>query len=376
MENAALTERRRIDALGATGLADPSLVPAPMLGFAQARLGGGDNSQGVQAVNGANPSEMMDVDFSQSAGAIPDFGWLNAPAPVADAGKAPAANKSGQPGDAAPADPLSSQTPQGNEGSWTAEDEKFLDQAVAGAGSGGASGSSGGSMNGTNQMSQISDGEGNNAASSPSAASGGDEASASEESASANGGGGNKSKYDQLFGQFGQSKEGNCASVAVIKAALDKYDGKIFQSATKTGNGYDVVQQDGKKLTISKNELQQAAKFADFKGKPNEAKSLAILSFATIAKRGSQEGMGSFEQSLKKLDSGFDPKKAAQLLGLGNKIKEVDPKTASKQDGAVAWNNVHAVYQDNGKTDSYGTAKGADGTDTRGNKLTNAFVFT
>jgi len=367
MENAALTERRRIDALGATGVADPSLVPAPMLGFAQARLGGGDKSQGVQAVNGAGPSEMMDVDFSQPSGAIPDFGWLSAPAP--------AANKSGQPGEAAPADPLSSQTPQGNEGSWTAEDEKLLDQAVASAGSGGgSSSSSGGSMNGTNQMSQISDGEGNNSASSPSAA--GDDATASEESASANGSGGNKSKYDQLFGQFGQSKEGNCASVAVIKAALDKYDGKIFQSATKTGNGYDVVQQDGKKLTISKEELKQAAKFANFKGKPNEAKSLAILSFATIAKRGSQEGMGSFEQSLKKLDSGFDPKKAAQLLGLGNKIKEVDPKTASKQDGAVAWNNVHAVYQDEGKTDSYGTAKGADGTDTRGNKLTNAFVFT
>lgn len=366
MENAALTERRRIDALGATGVADPSCVPPPMLGFAQARLGGGEQNQGTQAIHGFGPSEMMDVDFSQPAGAIPDFGWLSAPAP--------ATNQAGQPGEAGPADPLSSQAAEGSAGSWTAEDEQFLEKAVASAGSGGGAGSSGGSMNGTNQMSQISDGEGNNAASSPSAS--GDDAAASEESASANASAANKGKYDELFGQFGQTKEGNCASVAVIKAALDKYDGKIFQSASKTANGYDVVQQDGKKLTISKDELKQAAKFANFKGKPNEAKSLAILSFATIAKRGSQEGMGSFEQSLKKLGDGFDPKRAAQLLGLGNKIKEVDPKTASKQDGAVAWNNVHAVYQDNGKTDSYGTAKGADGTDTRGNKLTNAFVFT
>ncbi|MFN8612776.1 MAG: hypothetical protein U0931_34885 [Vulcanimicrobiota bacterium] len=372
MENPALTERRRIDALGATGVADPSLVPAPMLGFAQARLGGGDQCQEIGAVNALNPGEMLDVDFGQ-AGPVPDFGWLAAPAPVPGQA-APAVARSGQPGEAAPADPLSGQTPQGNEGTWTAEDEKFLDQAVAGAGSGGGGGAAGaGSMNGTNEMSMITDVDGGNA---PAAgASGAVDDMAASENASANSSG-NKSKYDQIFGQFGQSKEGNCASVAVIKAALDKYDGKVFQSVSKTANGYDVTQQDGKKVTISKDELKTAAKFADFKGKPNEAKSLAVLCFATIAKRGSQEGMGSFDQALKKLDSGFDPKKAAQLLGLGNKIKEVDPKTAASQDGAVAWNNVHAVYEDHGKTDSYGTARAADGTDTRGNKLTNAFIFT
>lgn len=372
MENPALTERRRIDALGTTGLADPSQIPAPMLGFAQARLGG-DCQQGIEAVHGlGGGGEMLDIDFGQ-AGPIPDFGWLSAPAP-ADAGQAPA--RSGGPGEAAPAD--ASGGADGNTGSWTAQDEKFLDQAVANTagGSGGGGGSSAGSMNGSNDRSMITDYDSGSApAANASAESSSSTDTAAEESASANNGS-NAGKYDQLFSQFGQTKEGNCASVAVIKGALDKYDGKVFQSVTKTGNGYDVVQQDGKKLTISKAELKTAAKFANFKGQPNEAKSLAILCFATIAKRGSQEGMGSFEQSLKKLDSGFDPKKAAQLLGLGNKIKDVDPKTASKQDGAVAWNNVHAVYQDNGKTDSYGTAKAANGTDTRGNGLTNAFVFT
>lgn len=372
MENPALTERRRIDALGTSGLADPSLVPAPMLGFAQARLGG-DQSQGVQAVNGVySGSEMLDVDFGQ-AGPIPDFGWLGGPAAPAGDAKAPA--KSGGPGDAAPAD--ASSGADGNTGSWTAEDEKFLDQAIANTAGGGGGGgaSNGGSMNGSNARSMITDFNSGSAPAANASAESSSSDSAAEESASANNSG-NKGKYDELFSQFGQTKEGNCASVAVIKGALDKYDGKVFQSVTKTGNGYDVVQQDGKKLTISKDEMKTAAKFANFKGKPGEAKSLAILCFATIAKRGSQEGMGSFDQALKKLDSGFDPKKAAQLLGLGNKIKDIDPKTASKQDGAVAWNNVHAVYEDNGKTDSYGTAKSANGTDTRGNKLTNAFVFT
>ncbi|MBN9420760.1 MAG: hypothetical protein J0I12_35270 [Candidatus Eremiobacteraeota bacterium] len=372
MENPALTERRRIDALGTTGLADPSQIPAPMLGFAQARLGG-DSNQGLEAVYGlGGGGEMLDIDFGQ-AGPVPDFSWLSAPAPV-DQAKAPA-KQSGGPGEAAPAD--ASGGADANTGSWTQEDEKFLDQAVANTAGGSSSGgaSNGGSMNGSNDRSMITDYDSGTAPAANASAESSSSDQAAEESASANNGG-NKSKYDQLFSQFGQTKEGNCASVAVIKGALDKYDGKVFQSVSKTGQGYDVVQQDGKKLTISKDELKTAAKFANFKGQPNEAKSLAILCFATIAKRGSQEGMGSFEQSLKKLDSGFDPKKAAQLLGLGNKIKEIDPKTAAQQDGAVAWNNVHAVYEDNGKTDSYGTAKASNGTDTRGNKLTNAFIFT
>lgn len=100
----------------------------------------------------------------------------------------------------------------------------------------------------------------------------------------------------------------------------------------------------------------KAAKAADLKGKPNEAKSMAVLMFATIAKRGAEEGMGSFNQVLKKLNSRFDPKKAAQLLGLGKKIKDVNPATAGQKDGVVAWNGQHAVYLDEGKADSYGQA--------------------
>jgi hypothetical protein len=344
MENPALTERRKIDALGAAGLADPSLVPAPMLGFAQARLG---ESPTVGAVGAANccGNDSLDVDFAQSAGAVPDFGWLGGPSAPAQAPAAPAqapqAPGKAQPGDAAgPADPLSSQMAQGNEGTWGPEDEMMLEKALNSGASESASAISG--------------------------------PSASEDSASA---GGENKKYDQLFGQFGQSQEGNCASVAVIKAALDKYEGKVFQSVKKAGDGYDVTQQDGKKLTISKGELQKAAKAADLKGKPNEAKSMAVLMFATIAKRGAEEGMGSFDQVLKKLNSGFDPKKAAQLLGLGQKIKAVDPATAGQKDGVVAWNSKHAVYLDEGKADSYGQAKSADGTDTRGGKLTQAFTF-
>lgn len=334
MENPAVTERRKIDAVG-SGQVDPSLIPAPMVGFAQARLGECPAcSQSVDAIGASG--DRLEVDFAPG-GPTPDFGWLGQSTPGAPASPAAPAAPVTQAGSAGPADPLSSQTAQGHEGTWGPEDEAMLEKALNSGASEGAS-----SVNAPSEASST---------------------------------GGENSKYDQIFGQFGQSQEGNCASVAVIKAALDKFEGKVFQSVKKVGDGYEVTQQDGKKLTITRGELQKAAKAADFKGQPNEAKSMAVLMFATIAKRGAQEGMGNFDQALKKLNSGFDPKKAAQLLGLGNRIKEVDPASAGNKDGVVAWNSRHAVYMDEGKSDSYGQAKAADGTDTRGGRLTQAFTF-
>lgn len=300
--------------------------------MALARLGGGPAANEIGAIGGA--ADAINIDFG-NAGDVPDFSWITggAGAPA----QAQAAGGTGGPGAAAPAGPAASQ--QGADGTWSEQDEMMLDKAISGPGGG----------------------------SGPSAV-GGDSLSGSSS--------GDAAKYDQIFSQFGQSQEGNCASVAVIKAALDKYKGKVFQEVKKNGDGYDIKMQDGKSVKVSKAELQQGAKAAKFHGQPSEVKSMAVLMFTAMAKRGAEEGGGSLDQQLKDMDNGFDPKKAAKLLGLGNKIKEVDPNSAGQQDGAVGWNNQHAVYMDSGKTDSYGQAKSADGTDTRGQKLTNAFVFT
>lgn len=184
---------------------------------------------------------------------------------------------------------------------------------------------------------------------------------------------GDASKFDKIFSQFGQSSEGNCASVAVIKGAMDKYDGKVFNSVQKSGDGYAVTLKDGKSVTISGTELRSAAKAAKWKGQPNEAKSLAILMFAVIAKRGAAEKGGSFDSMLRDLDNGFNTKKAAQLLGL--KTRDVKPSEAANKDGVVGSSGRHAVYIDSGKTDHYGTAKAFNNTDTNGRGLTSAFEF-
>lgn len=181
------------------------------------------------------------------------------------------------------------------------------------------------------------------------------------------------SKYDKLFSQFGQSSEGNCASVAAIKGAMDKYDGKVFTNVQKAGDGYSITMQDGKSVTISGTELRNAAKAAKWKGQPNEVKSMAILMFAVIAKRGANEGGGSFDSMLRNLDNGFSSKKAAQLLGL--KTRDVKPSEAGNRDGVVGSSGRHAVYIDSGKTDHYGTAKAFNNTDTNGRGLTSAFEY-
>ncbi len=303
MDHPALSERRRIEALGSAGLADPSLLPHPDIGLAAARLSG--CADGCIAPLSAG-ADRTDIDFSPD-GAIPNYDWLAAPA-------AP----STQPGDQGQA--------RGNEGSWGAEDEAYLEKAIQGAANG-------------------------------------------------NSDSGDQVEYDKIFSQFGQSQEGNCASVAVIKAALDKFKGKIFDEVRKVGSGYDVSLQDGKSVSIDRRELQMAAREADFKGKPSEAKSMAVLSFAVIAKRHAEKGTGSFERALKDLNDGFQPREAAELLGLGHRIREVDPSSAGNQDSVVAWNDKHAVYVDSGKTDSYGQARNFDGTNTTGGRLTHAFTF-
>ena len=161
--------------------------------------------------------------------------------------------------------------------------------------------------------------------------------------------------------------------MAVIKAALDKYDGKVFQSVRKNGDGYALTMQDGKSITISRQELQQAGGASKFKGKPCEVKSMAILMFAAIAKRGSQEGMGNFSAALRYLDNGFSAKKVAKLLGLHT--REVNPNSAGSQDSVVGYSSRHAVYIDSGKTDDYGRATNYNQTDTNSHQLSGAFTF-
>lgn len=189
--------------------------------------------------------------------------------------------------------------------------------------------------------------------------------------------------FDNVFGQFGQGTEGNCAAVACIKSAMDVYDNKIFDSVQKGDDGsYTIKMQDGKEVKVSAAELGQAAKASNFDGPDSEAKSYAIMSYAAMAKRAEMEGhegSRNYTQALNSLANGDNPYDSARFLGLQNQVQRVDPQHAQGANAVVAWNSNHAVYIDSTssgtKTDHYGQSYGYDGTDTRGGRLTSGFTF-
>ncbi len=193
---------------------------------------------------------------------------------------------------------------------------------------------------------------------------------------------GNKD-FDNMFSQFGQGTEGNCAAVACIKAAMDVYDNKVFDSVQKGDDGsYTIKMQDGQEVKVSAAELGQAARASNFDGPDSEAKSYAIMAYAAMAKRAQMEGhegAQNYTQALNSLADGDNPYDSARFLGLKNMTQDVDPRQANGANAVVGWNSKHAVYIDatsNGtRTDHYGQARNYDGTDTRDRELTSGFTF-
>ncbi len=193
---------------------------------------------------------------------------------------------------------------------------------------------------------------------------------------------GNKD-FDNMFSQFGQGTEGNCAAVACIKAAMDVYDNKVFDNVQKGEDGsYTIKMQDGQEVKISAAELGQAARASNFDGPDSEAKSYAIMAYAAMAKRAQMEGhegAQNYTQALNSLADGDNPYDSARFLGLKNMTQDVDPTRANGANAVVGWNSKHAVYIDatnNGtRTDHYGQARNYDGTDTRNRELTSGFTF-
>lgn len=186
-----------------------------------------------------------------------------------------------------------------------------------------------------------------------------------------------------LFKGFHQTSKGNCATTAVIKAAMDHFDNQIFESVKQNEDGgYTVKLQDGNTVTVTKEEMTQASAGDQYQGSEPATLAYATLIYAVMAKRAQQmgaENSRTFGEALTALANGEDPKKAAEYLGLKDRMKEVKPNQIKGQDGIVAWNGSHAVYVDtiNGQTytDAWGRQNAYDGTAAGTGEITNAFTF-
>jgi hypothetical protein len=175
-----------------------------------------------------------------------------------------------------------------------------------------------------------------------------------------------------------QGAEGNCASVATIKAAQSKFGNNIFKNVQQAGNGgVSVTLQDGKQVSLTKEELDTAKRMSNFQGEGAGLES-AQLCYAVMAKSAQQaghEGARTFAQACHSLNDGEDPFDSAKFLGIEGHIKRVDAATAAKSGAGVVWSQQHALFTSGGSIDKYGQQTAFNGTDTLGQKLVDAFVL-
>ncbi|MDQ7824334.1 MAG: hypothetical protein RDV48_16145 [Candidatus Eremiobacteraeota bacterium] len=197
---------------------------------------------------------------------------------------------------------------------------------------------------------------------------------------------------------FGQGKEGNCASIATIKAGIDVFGDEVFKRQEgDREKGFDLTLRDGSQVALSRDEYETALKNSYFQGKNGDTEDYANLCYAAMAKRkmdientGKSDGKKiTYQQACDLLNDGIDTFDAPRYLGLQNNVKKLDdPLDADEYrhyDAVVArTKGVHALYVDGPETyskdadvtqDNYGDPKAFDGTDNWGDRLTDAFAM-
>lgn len=179
--------------------------------------------------------------------------------------------------------------------------------------------------------------------------------------------------YDRSTGNgMNQESKGNCASVATIKAAMDKWgpDGVFTKERTEANDGYELTLKDGDKVTVTDAQIAEAEKEADFGSadKKGPAYQNAVICYAAMAQRNlddSQKGytevwgdaahtykvkgqrLTTYKEALDDLADGEDPWNTTQFLGLEkNRGVVKDFQTLDNKDSVLAWSNDHAIFVD------------------------------
>lgn len=192
----------------------------------------------------------------------------------------------------------------------------------------------------------------------------------------------NDGPFPDLYRGVHQTDRGNCASTAVIKAAIDTWGTDVFRSVEKLPRGgYAVEMKDGARVQLSREELEAAATGAHYQGNEPGTRAFANLCYAAMAKRAQMlghEGSDTYAEALRSLANGERTSEVPRYLGLADKVKNIDVDRIKDHDGVVAWGNGHAVFVDerNGAhfTDAWGQARTFDGTN-EVNKPNNALQY-
>lgn len=168
-----------------------------------------------------------------------------------------------------------------------------------------------------------------------------------------------KKSFSNLISSWRQTSEGNCVTVATIKAAMHKWGNKVFLDQKPAADGgMDLTLRDGHRMHLSPSELATARRLSQFRGRDQQALDYANLCYAAVAKRAMEnghEGARSFARACHSLNNGEMVHYPAKLLGIGDHLRRINVRDIPKHEIVVAWNNGHMIYGTNGVTDRWGS---------------------
>ncbi|WP_254865849.1 hypothetical protein [Pseudomonas fluorescens] len=185
-----------------------------------------------------------------------------------------------------------------------------------------------------------------------------------------------------IWSGFKQGPDGNCVTVSAIKAAMMQFGQKptdVFKEVKEAGDGYDVKMKDGFELHLSRDELKQAARYAEFKGDDPAMMTDANFMYAASAKRAQMLGNGfddnpnaakqSFAHAMQSLNNGEMGWEALDRLGLKGLYRQSSSaELASGKLGVVDYGG-HSMAVMGGRVELWGGRGGAP-------QAGNAYTFT
>ncbi|MTD19585.1 hypothetical protein GIR22_10635 [Pseudomonas sp. CCM 7891] len=171
-------------------------------------------------------------------------------------------------------------------------------------------------------------------------------------------------KPADIWGEFYQTREGNCVTVSAIKAAMMKFGQSpvgIYREIQTADQGYRVTTRDGAVVTVTHEELRVAAERSGFQGGDAGQLKDANFLYAVSAKRAQMENhegaWDSFDAGMQSLNNGEGPGAAFKRLGLFGHIRHATMQDlANGAIGTLAYDG-HSVAVIDGHEERYG-AKG------------------
>ncbi|MGY2684379.1 hypothetical protein ACVWVZ_003713 [Pseudomonas tolaasii] len=175
-----------------------------------------------------------------------------------------------------------------------------------------------------------------------------------------------------IWSGFKQGPDGNCVTVSAIKAAMMQFGQKptdVFKEVKQAGDGYDVTMKDGFELHLSRDELKQAARYAEFQGTDPAMMTDANFMYAVSAKRAQMAGNGfddnpnaakqSFAHAMQSLNNGEMGWEALDRLGLKGLYRQSSSsELASGKLGVVDYGG-HSMAVMGGRVELWGARGGA-----------------